>query len=574
MSNASPCQCALPPAAAHVALVGPEVEENLSLRYLAAALERHGFVCEILPYNSGADLPCLLEALCSEPQPEVAALSLSFQWRAMDVLSLAVALREHGFRGHITAGGHFGSFAWQEILTDFAELDSLCRFESEETLCELVAAVRTAKPEQQPPAWWAVTGIARRDERGVPVLTAARRPPALATLAWPDRRGPAAHCLGHPIAALIGSRGCYGNCSFCCIATLHRQSSPSDRHRLRAVDDIAAEMAELQARRGVEIFIFHDDNFFLPRHEDSLARVLALGEALEARGVRRFATVVKARPNDVTAEVMGAMRERLQLVRLFLGVESSTQQGCRTLGRGVRAGEAERALGIIEGLGLYVCFNMLVFDPDAQLDGLLANMAFLEAHGEHPSNFGRVELYAGTPLLSRLQAEGRATGDYVAWTYEQDTPVMQRIFELAMAAFHERNFSGRALANRLQSTRFDVEIARHFHPELFRPPWLEAAKELSRRLARDSAQGVRRIVGHVQATPPGPQDEELVRELSADLRRCEDAIDADANALEGEVQQVLSRQCDHAPSKGIPLPRTAGAAARFQATVAGCGVAS
>jgi len=42
---------------------------------------------------------------------------------------------------------------------------------------------------------------------------------------------------------------------------------------------------------------------------------------------------------------------------------------------------------------------------------------------------------------------------------------MERVFLLTMEAFHERNFSSRALANRLQSTRFDVEIARHFHPD-------------------------------------------------------------------------------------------------------------
>ena len=129
--------------------------------------------------DDGSDLPQFLAALSSEPTPQMVALSLSFQWRAADVLALAVALRERGFRGHITAGGHFASFAWQELLTDFAELDSICRFESEHTLCELVEAVLGRGVDASGhPAWWTVPGLARRGPDGVPVLAPARRPPA------------------------------------------------------------------------------------------------------------------------------------------------------------------------------------------------------------------------------------------------------------------------------------------------------------------------------------------------------------------------------------------------------------
>jgi len=198
---------------------------------------------------------------------------------------------------------------------------------------------------------------------------------------------------------------------------------------------------------------------------------------------------------------------------------------------------------------------MLVFDPDAGLDGLLQNMDFIERHGEHPSNFGRVELYAGTPMLERLQNEGRAEGDYLAWSYDQATPEMQRVFELTMTAFYERNFSGHALANRLQSTRFDVEIARHFHPDRALSSWNERARALSRRLAASSAAGVRSIIEQVRGQ--GRNDEELVQGIAAKLRSEEEAIAADAWELEQEVYRTIGAHCDHAPSKGIPIPRSA-----------------
>jgi hypothetical protein len=332
---------------------------------------------------------------------------------------------------------------------------------------------------------------------------------------------------------------------------------------------VADEMAELYHERGVDIFIFHDDNFFPPRPTDSLRRVSELGDALEARGLGQFATVVKARPNDVTEEVFRAMRERFRLVRLFLGVESSTHQGCRTLNRGVKAAEATRALGILEALGLYVCFNLLVFDPDASLDALLENMDFMQAHGEHPSNFGRVELYAGTPLLERLASEGRTTGDYLGWSYEQATPEMERVFLLTMQAFHERNFSSRALANRLQSTRFDVEVARHFHRDRFRPEWLESARGLSQRLARDSAQAVRAIAHHVRSGTAENADAGFIAEISAGLRACEAELGAQAWQLEKRVSAAVGARCDHAPQKSIPIGRRAEDSRPRTATAAG-----
>jgi hypothetical protein len=333
----------------------------------------------------------------------------------------------------------------------------------------------------------------------------------------------------------------------------------SPRHRLRPVDDVADEMAFLQRERGTDFFVFHDDNFLLPREDHSLERVRALGSALDARGVRSFATVVKARPNDISEPIAGAMRFELHLVRLFLGVESSTTQGVKTLHRGVAATAAVDALSVLERFGIYTCFNLLVFDPDATPEDLLANMDFMEAHGSHPSNFGRVELYAGTPLFARLASEKCVVGDYVESDYAQATPEMQRISELTIDAFRERNFSAHALANRLQSTRFDVEIARWFHGERSADDWLPRARSLSQRLAASSARGVRRLVEHVRGASQSP-DPEVVEEVSAVLRSDEARIEAEASALEHEIQTAIGVDCEHAPSKGIPVPRRGGTA--------------
>src|SRR5450755_248485 len=77
---------------ARVALVGPELEENLSLRYLASSLARAGHSSDIVAFNRERDLPRALRAIL-EPRdgsgpPPVVGLSLAFQWRARDFLGL------------------------------------------------------------------------------------------------------------------------------------------------------------------------------------------------------------------------------------------------------------------------------------------------------------------------------------------------------------------------------------------------------------------------------------------------------------------------------------------------------
>jgi radical SAM superfamily enzyme YgiQ (UPF0313 family) len=518
----------------HVALIGPEIEENLSLRYIAASLASGGHTSDIIAFNGPADFAGAL-ARVAEAAPVVVGVSLAFQWRANDFLAFVVALRESGYQGHICAGGHFGTFAAREILTDFPELDSICVQEAEETFTRLTEHVALGMPLSGIPGLWL------RDAGGAPFSTGHPALPDLASLPRPDRRGEPAACFGHPISPLVSSRGCYANCSFCCIAAWHEQSLPGKRYRLREVDDVAAEMVEMQRTRGIDIFVFHDDNFFVPGHKKNIERFNALADALERKGIGNYATVVKARPTDVTPAVFRVLQERLRCIRTYIGIETDADQGLSTLQRWSQPKQNHRAIDVARELDLYACFNMLIFDPDTTLESIETNIAFMRFASEFPSNFGRVELYAGTPLLARMQAEGRCRGDYMSWDYTLADPGAERVFQLAMQCFDERNFGSDALANRIMGTRFDVAVCRHFHPELFRPEWLAEGKELSRALSVSSADALERIVRFVKRGAATGAEDDMVREETARLRASEDAVRGRAQALARDLLSVVKR---------------------------------
>ena len=518
-----------------IVLIGPEIEENLGLRYIGAALTQAGMPATILPFDHAGQLAALRD-LALGLDPDLVALSLSFQWRANDMLALALALREAGYRRHITAGGHFATFCWAEILSTFPELDSLCLGEAEHTVVGLASAIANSG------ALNAVTGLALRGAGGVPFETPKRPQPDVDTLPEPDRRGGPAECLGQPIASLVAGRGCYAHCTFCCIAAWHERAATGRRWRMRRVEAVADEMAHLYHLHGIRVFIFHDDNFLPPGHAKAITRIDALADALAERGVRRIASVIKARPNDVTLEIFTALRDRLGLLRVFLGIENDSVQGLKTLRRGVLPDQNHAAMQILAGLGVYVCFNLLLWDPDTDADALATNLVFMETFADTPHNFGRVELYAGTPLLDRMLREGRCRGDWMGWDYSLATPTMQRVFELAMACFYERNFAEGGAANRLMSTRFDVEVARHFHPDRFDPAWLDAAKNLSRTLMLDSVQALREIILFSGEPDGAAAFLDLMRPR---LRRMETSVIDQAARLEECVQAGVGARCRH-----------------------------
>lgn len=71
----------------------------------------------------------------------------------------------------------------------------------------------------------------------------------------------------------------------------------------------------------------------------------------------------------------------------------------------------------------------------------------------------------------------------------------------------------------MMGLRFDQEVARFFHADVFRREWLDEAVALTRALGEDTADGLEQILEHVQMHKDG--DQALVEELSARLRETE-----------------------------------------------------
>ncbi len=507
-----------------IALVGAELEENLALRCIHAAASKAGHEARIFDFHERAQTAAVARKL-AEFAPDLVGLSMVFTIRAREFMDLAVALRSAGFRGHVTSGGHFATLHAETLLRECPAIDSVLHGEGEEAIVDLAASLD--RPHD-------VLGITCRRADGALVTTSPRpAPDDLDSRPRPTRPESFDSYLGRPIANILSGRGCYAHCNFCSINAWHRRIG-GKRFRQRSVEALTSEMASLYHDRGVRLFNFHDDNFFLLDRARSLERFEGIRRGLDRLGVGRIGIQIKARPDSVDAGTVDALRE-IGLFRVFLGVESNAERGLEALGRGIRREQNRKALRILIRAGLHVTFNLLMFEPDCSPGDLRDNIDFICAHEGVPLNFCRVEVYGGTEIERRLRAEGRLTGDVFGWTYRIADPRSQLAYEIFREVFTPRNFDLSGMNPRAMSVDYHLQVLMHFHPEGVTSRLARAAKGFVRSVNRSNVDLLGRIVDFAEGLPDAEAARRFAEELSAERER----FDADARARSAAVLKEI-----------------------------------
>ncbi len=510
-----------------VALVGPEIEENLALRYIAASLEAAGHTVRLIDFHDRMQIESVAATIATWA-PDVVGLSMVFTVRSREFTEVARAARAAGYRGHLVAGGHFAALHAEQLLADQPALDTVVLGEGEAPMTELVGDLD--HPER-------VDGLCYRDRSGRPVRTASRpNSDDLDHRPWPTRPERFHRYLDRPIANLLSSRGCYADCHFCSISAFHRQSGGS-RFRQRKVTEIAAEMVHLYRRRGVRIFNFQDDNFLTTSAEANLERFGALAEELGRAGVGKIGIQAKGRPDCIDEPVLDLLVS-MGLFRLFLGVETDAVVGLETLGRGIERAQNHRALALLRDRAIHTCFNLLVFDPDSTMAAVRQNLDFMRRQAYFPLNFCRVEVYAGTPLEARLRSQGRLTGDFYGHGYTISSPPVQLAYELFREVFWPRNFGAGGMHHESMKLDYNYHLLRHFHRARVDRGLERQVKGIVHELNQHSAALMTEICDFAEAADPDDRavrdrlvealcrrrqefDDELRRRLSTTLRRIE-----------------------------------------------------
>jgi radical SAM superfamily enzyme YgiQ (UPF0313 family) len=394
----------------------------------------------------------LLDAVQRE-KPDVIGFSLIFQYMAPDFAKVIGALRGNNLTAHITMGGHYPSFDYDEVLGRIPGLDSVVRFEGEATLVELLDTLEASGD------WRCLKGIAYR--KGDEIVANPLRPPIpdLDQLPPPDRTGLDYESEALPTAAILASRGCPWNCSFCSIRPFYEAQGGLLR-RLRKPEAVVDEMVGLYRDRNVRAFLFQDDDFLAGGRKAKDWAVQIADGLRQASLTGKVSFKVSCRSDEIEEECLRKLVAG-GLSHVYMGVESGDEQGLVNMNKHLKPAQHIRAGQILKSLGLSFDFGFMLLDPFSTFESVRNNINFLEAFvgdGWTVACFCRMLPYAGTPLKTKLEQEGRLLGTPFEPDYRFLDPRLDLFYDWMLETFYERNFTNTGLCNILRALLFEAHL--------------------------------------------------------------------------------------------------------------------
>jgi radical SAM superfamily enzyme YgiQ (UPF0313 family) len=313
------------------------------------------------------------------------------------------AIRARHPHVRIVAGGEHVTACADYVLATCADVDACVLGEGEETIVELVRALRRGDDLA------GVAGIAwRRD--GVVVQNARRgRIRAVDDIPQPRWDGvPLENYLARGIAhgvtggrsmPILASRGCPFQCTFC--------SSPNmwtTRWVAREPRRVVDEMALHVARHGVTNFDFYDLTAIVRRDW-----ILAFCDELERRGLGvTFQLPSGTRSEALDDEVLGRMR-RAGCHAISYAPESGSPATLAAIRKRVKLPRMERSIRAAVRHGMKVMVNIVVFPRDdwRSLRETFAFMLRFAVAGVHDTTLVAYCAYPGAELYDELRRQGR-----------------------------------------------------------------------------------------------------------------------------------------------------------------------
>jgi anaerobic magnesium-protoporphyrin IX monomethyl ester cyclase len=460
---------------AKVLLVGVEDTENIGLRLLSACLKQEGHQVRLVPLIPSADDFSAVCETVAEFAPHIVGFSLIFQNLTPLFQRLMRDLRRSGTRAHFTIGGHYPSFAYEQLLEQTPELDSVALFEGEETIVELAMALASEAE------WRKIEGLAWMDGKRVRANRSRSGIQDLDSLPWPDRSGLPAPARPLPTSSLLGSRGCPHQCSFCSIAPFYKENGTPGR-RLRSPVDVVDEMEWLY-NRGARVLLFQDEDF-LGGGRRGVKWAESVATELKGRGLNeRLRFRISCRSDEVKEPIFSRLVEA-GLTHVYLGVESGDPQHLVDLNKRITASVHFRAGEILRKLGLSFDFGFMLLTPWSTFDSTRNNLSFLRnfaRDGATSIGFCRTLPYAGTEVAARLAAEKRLLDGFEA-DYRFLSPRLDALYDWLYATLNHRNQSPHGTRNLLGLAMFEsgVRLPRH--------PWDPQHRTRLRALTRNANQ--------------------------------------------------------------------------------------
>jgi len=373
-----------------VAFVKPPVGGILGLEMLtfveplgpicvAACLEAEGHECKVFDLRIDGEEHGLAQV--KKFAPDVVGLQCNFTTERNRTVRLAERVKRENPGTFVVVGGHDASRDPSWFSSDL--IDAVAVGDGEEVMPPMVDALQRG-----------------HDLATVPGLMLHRDGRWISTGHAPTRKNlddyplPARHLIEHyadhyyinfhkPLALMETARGCPFKCNFCSVWKFHestfREKSP------------ARVVRELQAIKADAIFITDDIFWMNVKRGEEMAR------QIKAAGIKKFFTVQTRTDIICKFPHLIEMWKDCGKLAIFLGLESVTDEGLKAVNKKNTANNNERAIRILQDLGVGFTPNFIV-DPAWDRDDFKRLRDWIDHTGAYNSGFSVLTPLPGTDL--------------------------------------------------------------------------------------------------------------------------------------------------------------------------------
>ncbi len=348
-----------------------DYEEHLGLESLASALREKEFSVKIIDAHSNDwSMEDIIKEIVHNEYKLIGFSLFQFSVNVLkDICKKIKYLKENI---HITAGGHFVTGSYEQILDNFLELDSIIRGEGEYTLCELAEKIINELE------WTQVPGLAYH-KNGKACLSPNREMIIeLDKLPYPARdflddkvdEGKKVDTIN-----IYSSRGCYGTCKFCSIKAFYDKKGPA--WRARSAKNVVDELDYLNNKYKPNRFMFVDDNFIGIGKRGKL-RVIEIALEIIKRKLN-ISFMISCRVNDVEPALFHLLK-KAGLVEVFLGIESFSNSELKFFNKQISCDESFKTIEFLQKMNINISAGFIMFTPYTRLEDVKRNIKYLEKY--------------------------------------------------------------------------------------------------------------------------------------------------------------------------------------------------
>ena len=379
--------------------------EHLGIAYLAAAARRAGYDVHVLDAAAeGKSYDEVFYELCVT-DADFVGFSVTC-CTIVDAISVAERLKTVSPRVHICFGGQHATFAAEEILRDYSSVDSVVRGYGEETLIELLDALRCKK------SFGGINGVCYREAPDHVCINPDRMLSCnLDQLPFPSRGSDA---TSRGVFTIHTSRGCVNNCGFCTTPTFNRIQGLAG-WSARSASSVLSEIEQLceasQVPGPVDIS-FVDDNLFVDSKE-SKERIAEIAYGLIERGLNTtiWFMVGAFTLTEVDRELLCLLR-KAGFQRALLGIEAVSAETLGIYGKPTSQERNWDVIRLMTECGYLLHCMFILFHPYATMPEVRTNARFVVNALEWPSvgfnttYCSKLMAFPGTAITNTLARDG------------------------------------------------------------------------------------------------------------------------------------------------------------------------